>query len=195
MACEFSGTIRDAFRAAGHEAYSCDLLPTDSNPEYHFQCDVREVLDRDWNLIVAHPDCTYLTNSGVCHLHTDESRWAKLDAGAEFFKLFLNHPCPKICIENPIPHKYALERIGKKYTQIIHPYQYGHTERKSTCLWLKGLPPLKPTNDVKKEMLLLPKSQSQRLHYLSPGPNRWKERSRTFKGFAQAMAEQWGVIL
>ena len=116
----------------------------------------------------------------------------KLDEATEFFKLFLNHPCKKVCVENPIPHKYAVERIGSKYTQIIHPWQFGHTERKAICLWLKGLPHLKETNNVKEEMLLLPKSEQHRLHYASPSPNRWKIRSTMFSGIACAMAEQWG---
>ena len=191
IACEFSGIVRDAFRLRGHDAWSCDFLSTDS-PGQHYQGDVRDILYQDWDMIIAHPDCTYLTNSGVCWLHKDKSRWEKLDSAAEFFKLFLEHPCPKICIENPIPHKYALERIGRKYTQIIQPWMFGHTERKATCLWLKDLPDLKETNNVKEEMLKLPKAQQQRIHYLSPGPNRAHERSRTFVGIGKAMAEQWG---
>ncbi len=167
VACEYSGTVRDAFTARGHEAWSCDILPSET-PGNHFQGDVKNVLDGDWDLIIAHPPCTYLSNSGVCHLHKDFSRWAKLDEAAEFFKLFTEHQCPKICIENPIQHKHARERIGKKYDQIIHPFMFGHPEQKATCLWLKGLPKLIPTNNVKEEMTRLPINQRQRLHYLPP---------------------------
>jgi len=191
VACEYSGTVRDAFFARGHDVVSCDLLPTDK-PGKHYQGDVRDILYQEWDMIIAHPDCTYLTNSGVCWLHKDKPRWDKLDKAAEFFKLFSNHPCPKICIENPIPHKYALERIGKRYSQIIHPWMFGHTERKATCLWLEGLPELKETNNVKEEMLKLPKAQQQRIHYLPPSPQRAKIRSKTFQGIADAMAAQWG---
>ena len=191
IACEYSGIVRDAFIEKGHNAISCDLLDTEQSGP-HLKGDVRSLLNMEWDLLIAHPDCTYLTNSGVCHLHTDESRWAKLDEAAEFFKLLLNSDIPKKCIENPIPHKYAVERIGRKYDQLIQPYMFGHKERKATCLWLEGLPLLTETNNVKEEMLLLPKAQQQRIHYLSPGPDRWKERSRTFKGIAQAMADQWG---
>lgn len=198
IACEYSGTVRDAFAKLGHDVTSCDILPTDK-PGKHYKGDVKDILYQDWDLIIAHPPCTYLTNSGVCHLYKKGTRikipkrWQQLNDGAKFFKLFLNHPCKRIAIENPIPHKYAVERIGAKYSQIIQPYQFGHTERKSTCLWLKGLPKLKPTNDVKEEMLKLPKKEQQRLHYLSPGPDRWKIRSTTFQGIADAMAQQWGT--
>lgn len=179
---------------------SCDLLPSDDNSPDHFQGDVRHIIDaayrnggRGFDLMIAHPSCTYLTNSGVCHLHTDPSRWAKLDEAAEFFRYFLNCPIPKKAIENPIMHKYAIERIGGvKQTQIIQPWMFGHMEQKATCLWLDGLPKLKETNNVKAEMMKLPKRERERLHYLPPGPDRWKERSRTFSGIAEAFAEQWG---
>jgi hypothetical protein len=143
-------------------------------------------------LIVAHPPCTYITNSGVHLLHKDESRWVLLDEATEFFNLFLNHPCEKICIENPIPHKYAVERIGRKYDQLIQPYMFGHLERKATCLWLKGLPKLVETNNVKDEMGKLPKREQQRLFYLPNNKERWKIRSRTYKGIAEAISKQWG---
>ena len=191
VACEYSGVVRDAFTRLGHDAMSCDILPTDSLGKHHTG-DIREVLYEEWDLIISHPPCTYLCNSGVCWLHTEEGRWEKLDEAAKFFRLFCDNPCEKVCIENPIPHKYAVERIGGKYTQIIQPWMFGHPERKATCLWLKGLPKLKEPNNVKAEMLKLPKSKQQRLHYESPSPDRWKIRSKTFKGFADAMAEQWG---
>jgi len=194
VACEYSARVRDAFRRLNHDAWSCDLLECDKGPDFHYQCDVREVLNDSWDMIIAHPECTYITNSGVCHLHKDTSRWLKLWDACEFFKLFLNHKCPLICIENPIPHKYALGWIGKKYTQIIHPWQHGHTEMKATCLWLKGLEPLKESNNVREAMNLLPKNQQQRLHYLPPSPDRWKIRSTFYEGFAKAMSNQWSDI-
>lgn len=193
VACEYSGTVRDAFKAKGHDAWSCDVLPTDREGQ-HYQCDVREVLDKDWDLMIAHPPCTYLTNSGVTWLHRDPFRWQKLDEAAEFFRILVNAPIPRICIENPIMHKHAKERIGVHQSQVIQPWMFGHMEQKATCLWLKGLPLLKPTNDVKAEMLKLPDSQRQRLHYLPPSKDRWKIRSTTFQGIADAMAEQWGSV-
>lgn len=194
IACEYSGTIREAFAKLGFNSWSCDLLPTDI-PGQHFECDVREVLDKGWDLMVAHPSCTYLANSGVCHLKTDPTRWAKLDEAAEFFKLLLSTPIPHIAIENPIPHKYAVERIGRKYDQIIQPWQFGHTESKATCLWLKNLPKLVEANNVKAEMMLLPDRERQRLHYLPPSPDRWKIRSKTYQGIADAIADQWSKVL
>ena len=192
VACEYSGRVREAFAALGHDVMSCDLLPTEQ-PGNHYQGDVRDVLSEPWDMLIAHPDCTYLTNSGVCHLHKDTSRWPKLFDGAAFFKMFLEAKhIPVKAIENPIPHKYAVQLIGRKYSQVIQPWMFGHMEQKATCLWLDGLNPLVPTNNVKAEMLLLPKNQRERLHYLSPGPDRWKERSRTFQGIADAMAAQWG---
>lgn len=192
VACEESQAVTKAFRARGHEAYSCDILPcSGGHPEWHIQDDVRKHLE-GWDLIIAHPTCTYLTNSGVCWLHKDPNRWQLLDEAAEFFKVFINAPCDKVAIENPIPHKYAVERIGCKYDQIIQPWMFGHKERKATCLWLKGLAPLQGTNNVKEEMLKLPKKEQHRIHYLSPGPDRAKLRSKTFPGIAKAMAEQWG---
>jgi len=194
VACEFSGTVREAFRELGFNAWSCDVLPSDL-PGNHIQGDVREVLNHEWDLMIAHPPCTYLTNSGVCHLHTDPSRWAKLDEAAEFFKALISAPIAHIAIENPIPHKYASERIGQKYSQIIQPWQFGHTESKATCLWLKNLPKLEESENVKAQMLLLPANQRQRLHYLPPSKDRWKLRSKTYPGIAKAIAEQWSKVL
>ena len=192
IACEYSGTVRDAFIAKGHDAMSCDILPTDKLGP-HYQGDVFDILNDGWDMMIAHPPCTYLSNSGVCHLHTDPTRWKKLDDGAAFFKALWESDIPKIAIENPIMHKYAKERIGcGKQTQVVQPWMFGHTEKKATCLWLKGLPPLVETNNVKAEMELLPKNQQQRLHYLPPSPDRWKLRSTTYQGIADAMAEQWG---
>jgi len=192
VACEYSGTVRDAFIRAGHYAASCDLLPSDSPLGDHYQCNVMDIINNDWDLMIAHPPCTYLTNSGVCWLHKDPSRWALLDEGAAFFKSLLEAPIPMKCIENPIQHKYAKERIGRKQNQVIQPWMFGHMEQKATCLWLEGLPPLQPTNNVKAQMLELPKRERERLHYLSPSKDRWKLRSATYKGIAEAMAAQWG---
>lgn len=192
VGCEMSGVVRDAFRRRGHNAWSCDIIPTLSNPKYHFQCDIFEVLDKGWDLLIAHPPCTFLTNSGVRWLHTDPTRWDKLDEAAIFFNQLLNANIPRIAVENPIQHKYAYERIGKKPTQIIQPWMFGHPETKATCLWLKNLPPLVETNNVKEEMLLLPPNQRNRIHHLPPSADRAMLRSITFQGIADAMAEQWG---
>ena len=193
VACEYSGTVRDAFRLRGHDAWSCDLLPCDADNTFHIQGDVLPLLNQDWDLLVAHPPCTYLTNSGVCHLHKDPTRWEKLDKAAEFFKAFLDAPIKRKAIENPIMHKYAKEKIGGvKQTQVIQPWMFGHKEQKATCLWLFGLMPLNSTDNVKQEMLKLPNKERQRLHWLGPSENRWKERSKTYQGIADAMASQWG---
>lgn len=188
IACEESGTVRDAFIKRGHNAISCDILPT-SSPGPHIQGNVLPLLRYKWDLIIAHPPCTYLCNSGVCHLKDNKERWEHMEKAVKFFNSFLNTKCEKICVENPIPHKYG---IGKTYSQIIQPWMFGHMERKATCLWLKGLPNLKPTNNVKDEMLKLPKNKQQRLHYLPPSEDRAKLRSKTYQGIADAMAEQWG---
>jgi len=192
VACEYSGTVRDAFIRAGHYAASCDLLPSDSPLGDHYQCNVMDIINNDWDLMIAHPPCTYLTNSGVCWLHKDPNRWALLDEGAAFFKSLLEAPIPMKCIENPIQHKYAKERIGRNQSQVIQPWMFGHMEQKATCLWLEGLPLLQPTNNVKAQMLELPKRERERLHYLPPSKDRWKLRSATYKGIAEAMAAQWG---
>ena len=194
VACEYSGRVRDAFIAKGHDAISCDLLPTDATGP-HYEGDVFDLDLASFDLMVAHPPCTYLTNAGVTWLHKDPERWAKLDDAALFFARLLNAPVPQICIENPIMHKYAKERIGGvKQTQVVQPWMFGHPEQKATCLWLKGLPPLQPTHNVKAEMDALPDNERQRLHYLPPSPDRWKLRSTTFQGIADAMAAQWGFL-
>jgi hypothetical protein len=192
VACEYSGTVRDAFIAKGHDAMSCDLLPTDV-PGPHYTGSVFDIINDGWDLMVAHPPCTYLTNSGVSWLHKDPSRWEKLDDGAAFFKALLEADIPKIAVENPIMHKYAKERIGGvKQSQVIQPWMFGHTEQKATCLWLKNLPLLTETDNVKEEMMKLDPKERQRLHYLPPSADRWKIRSKTYQGIADAMAEQWG---
>lgn len=193
IACEYSGIVRDEFLKLGHDAISCDLLPTDS-PGPHYQGDVFDIIGNGYDIMIAHPPCTYLTNSGVTWLHKDIKRWPMLFDGAEFFKKLLNAPIPKIAIENPIMHKYAKAIIGVEKTQVIQPWQFGHPESKATCFWLKGLDPLKETNNVKEQFLKRDKKEAQRLHYLPPSPDRWKIRSKTFKGIAEAMAQQWGGI-
>lgn len=194
VACEYSGTVRDSFLDLGFDAYSCDLLPDENGSDRHFQCDVREILNDGWDLIiVAHPPCTRLCNSGVRWLHnppegkTLEQMWDELREGAELFSEFLNADCPRIAIENPVMHKHAKELIENftPATQWIQPYEFGHAESKKTGLWLKGLPKLEPTDIVDGPI-------EQRVHRMAPGPNRWKERSRFFSGIAQAMAKQWG---
>jgi len=185
VACEFSGVVRDAFLALGHNAISCDLLPTES-PGPHIHGDVRDVLDRGWDMMIAHPSCQYLCNSGVRWLYCkdgslDEERWQNMREAGEFFRLLLNAPIERICVENPIPHKHAQL---PPYSQILHPHQHGHGESKATCLWLRGLPDLKPTAIVE--------GRKPRVHFESPGPDRWKRRSITYTGIGDAIARQYG---
>lgn len=196
IGCEQSGVVRRAFAALGFDAWSCDLLPSEDRSNRHLQCDIREVLADGWDLIcVFHPPCTRLCNSGVRWLHTPppgrtrEEMWAELDEGAALFSDVWNAPCPRVAVENPVMHKHAKARIRnyEKPAQTIQPWQYGHGETKATCLWLRGLPPLVPTNVVE--------GREARVHKMPPGPDRWKERSRTFEGIAAAMADQWGHAL
>lgn len=191
VACEYSGVVRDAFRAKGHDAMSCDLLPTDSTGP-HYQGDIFDIVDNGWDLMIAHPPCTYLTNSANSHLVTDGERWKQLVDGACFFRELLNVPIPKICVENPIMNGYAKKIVGQSQAQVIQPWMFGHKEQKATCLWLKGLPLLEETDNVKDEMMKLPDKERQRLHYLPPSTDRWKIRSTTYQGIADAMASQWG---
>lgn len=192
IACEFSGVVRNAFLAAGHDAWSCDLLPSEDGSNRHITGDARDLLNDGWDmLMVAHPPCTRLCNSGVRWLNTPppgrtlDSMWAELDEGAALFSAFWNAPIPRIAIENPVMHKHAKARITgyQEFAQSVQPWQFGHPETKRTCLWLKGLPPLVPTNIVE--------GRQARVHRMPPGPDRWKERSRFFPGIAAAMADQW----
>ena len=192
VACEFSGIVRDAFIAAGHDAVSCDLLPTE-RPGPHIQGDVIALLDNEsFDLIIAHPPCTYLANSGVRWLYggkgtvRDPERWLNTYEAARFFRTLLYADCDRVAVENPIMHRYGREIIGRGPNQIIQPWMFGHPETKATCIWLKGLPPLTPTNIVD--------GREPRVHHASPGPDRWKERSRTLPGIAAAMADQWGAL-
>lgn len=195
VACEFSGVVRRAFRALGHDAWSCDLLPAEDGSVHHLKRDAFEalVLQGPWDLLIHHWPCTLLCNSSVRWLYggkgaiRDEARWAAMEESANRFKELSNWGAsvPRICGENPIPHKHAGKLMGP-YSQIIQPWQFGHGETKATCLWLKNLPLLKPTNIVS--------GREPRVHHASPGPDRWKERSRTLTGIARAMAEQWSNL-
>lgn len=193
---EESQAVTKAFRQAGHEFYSCDILPcSGGHPEWHLQMDAIEALHTKgpWDFVGSHYPCTRLTNSGVCWLEK-RNLWEDMRKAAHEFTLvpqFIKDNGVKGYVENPIPHKYAVEIIGK-YSQIIQPWMFGHPERKATCLWLYGLTKLVPTNNVKAEMMKLSKAEQQRIHYLPPSPERAKLRSKTFEGIAQAMADQWG---
>ncbi len=193
IACEFSGIVRDAFAAKGHDAWSCDLLPTE-RPGNHIQGDVLEILGDGWDLMVAHPPCTYLANSGARWLFEKEGRWNQLNDAAHFFKALMKAPIPKIAIENPLPHKWATERIGEKYNQRVQPWQFGDRQKKGICLWLKNLPPLLSTLI---EYPPTPGSDDARqwesVWREPPGKDQAKNRSRTFQGIASAMADQWGA--
>lgn len=179
VACEYSGTVRDAFIAAGHEALSCDLLPTDA-PGPHYQGDVRDVLHDGWDLMIAHPPCTHLAVSGARWFKDKQAEQAE---ALDFVRLLLDAPVERIALENPI--SVISSRI-RKPDQIIQPWQFGHGETKATCLWLKGLPKLEPTDIVD--------GREARVHKLPPSADRWKIRSTTYKGIADAMAKQWGAL-
>jgi len=178
----------------GHDAWSCDLLPTEI-PGNHIQEDVLSynIMNDRWDLMIAHPPCTYLANSGVQHLHKQLGRWELMEEAKQFFMLLLNAPINKICVENPVPHGYAKL---PKYTQIVQPYMFGQEAQKKTCLWLKNLPNLEATNIVYKGKVYIGKNGksngSEWYQLLTPNGERWKNRSRTFQGIADAMAEQWG---
>jgi hypothetical protein len=194
IACEFSGRVRSEFAKLGHDVTSCDLRDTEI-PGKHIIGDVTPLLSASWDLLIAHPPCTYLANSGVRWLYNsdgsiDTERWQDMIKAAEFFKLFLKTDIPHVCIENPIMHKYAAEIIKIGYTQKIQPYEYGHAESKSTCLWLKNLPELKPTNIVCNKY-----NAKHVVHHMAPGEEREKNRSRTYEGIAKAFASQWGNIV
>lgn len=193
VACEFSGVVRDAFIQKGHDAWSCDLLPSERLGN-HIQGNVLDVLGDGWDLMIAHPPCTYLANSGVQHLHTDPLRWAYLDEARSFFIEILEAPIHKIAVENPVPHRYG---ELPKYTQIVQPYWFGEEVQKKTCLWLKNLPKLVPTNMVGKGEPYIGKNgkpNGSKWYQLPPSVDRWKFRSRTFQGLANAMADQWGDL-
>lgn len=192
VACEYSGRVREAFRARGADAWSCDLIESEDDSPHHIIGDALDVASNGWDMMIGHPPCTYLSNSGVCHLHTDPARWGKMVDGAAFFRALWDLPIPRVCLENPVMHKHARGLIGGlRPFQIVQPWMFGHMETKATGLYLRGLMPLRPTTDLKSETMALPANVRQRMHYLPPGPDRWKERSRTYQGIADAMAAQW----
>lgn len=195
VACEFSNTVSNAFRVRGHDVTSCDLLPSEGPAEYHYQGDVRDILHDGWDMIIAHPPCTYLSNAGVGWLRKGENtkRMGQMRDAAVFFQMFLDLPVAKVCVENPVMHKYAKECITRpKPTQYVQPYQFGHQETKRTGLWLAGLPPLTDTDNVKEAAYSRPAKERNRLNSLGETKDRWKKRSKTYSGIANAMAEQWG---
>lgn len=193
IACEYSGVVRNAFLARGYDAWSCDLLPSEDGSNRHITGDAIPLLGDGWDLlVVAHPPCTRLCNSGVRWLSNPPSgrtlaeMWQELEQGAGLFSAFWNAPVPRVAVENPIMHRHAKERITNycEPAQTVQPWQFGHGETKRTCFWLRGLPSLKPTCIVE--------GREQRIFRLPPSADRWKERSRTFPGIAAAMADQWG---
>ena len=206
VACEYSGTVREAFRKLGHEAWSCDLLPAEDASAFHFQIDALEMIERNrgyFDLLIAHPPCTYLANSGVRWLHDPDypDRWSKLDEGAAFFKALLDAPIDRIAVENPIPHKYAVERIGRRPDQYVQPYDFGDDASKKTGLWLKNLPPLDSTGFEQHPPAYYTDGKPRWSNQSPSGANkigqtadRWKKRSTFWPGIARAMAEQWGSL-
>lgn len=184
IACEFSGTVRDAFRARGHDAISADLLPSDA-PGPHYQGDARDILGDGWDLLIAHPPCTRLCNSGVRWL-AERDLWADMRDGAALFLAFLNAPVPRVAVENPVMHRYARDIIGRGPDFTLQPWQFGDDYKKRTCFWTRGLPALSPTSNLDGS------TARPEVHHASPGPDRWKLRSKTYPGIAAAIAEQWG---
>jgi len=178
VACEYSGRVRDAFRAHGHDAWSCDLLPCERDPAFHLQQPVENILHQDWDMAIFHPPCTHLAVSGSRHFHRKQREQAE---ALDFVRLLMDAPIPRWCIENPIS---VISSAIRPPDQIIQPWEYGHGEVKATCLWLKNLPRLVPTDCVEGRV--------ERVHLMPPGPDRWKERSRTYQGVADAMGAQWG---
>jgi hypothetical protein len=181
VACEYSGRVREAFRALGHDAWSCDLLPAEDGSSFHIEGDViPHAYSGRFDLMVGHPPCTHLSVSGARHFKAKRADGRQQEA-IDFFMLLARAPIPRIAIENPA---CIMSSIWREPDQTIQPWQFGHGETKATCLWLQGLPPLRPTNIVA--------GRTPRVHMMPPGPDRWKERSRTFEGIASAMAAQWG---
>ena len=179
VACEYSGTVRDAFIRHGHEAMSCDLLPTEAAGP-HYQGDVRDVLDFPWDMMIAHPPCTHLSVSGARHFAAKRLD-GRQQTAVSFFMMLAKADIPMIAIENPV---CIMSSIWRKADQTIQPWQFGHGETKATCLWLKSLPMLQPTNIVE--------GREARIHRMPPSEDRWKLRSATYEGIAEAMAAQWG---
>jgi len=178
VACEYSARVRDAFRSHGHDAWSCDLLECERDPQWHYQQPVEQVMHLGWDLMVAHPPCTHLAVSGSRHFHRKQREQAE---ALDFVRLLMDAPILRWCIENPVS---VISSAIRQPDQIIQPWQFGHGETKATCLWLHNLPRLKSTNIVQ--------GREARVLMMPPGPDRWKDRSRTYQGIADAMAEQWG---
>jgi hypothetical protein len=202
IACEYSGAVRDAFIRAGHEALSCDLLPTDA-PGPHYVGDVRDILGQPWDLLIAHPPCTYLCSSGLHWNKRVPGRQRLTDDAVSFARMFIDGPeaahIPRRAVENPIG---CLSRLVRKPDQIIQPHQFGHDASKATCLWLHGLPPLTPTANVAPRLVRQPSGKTlprwgnqtdSGQNKLPPTDDRWKIRSETYAGIAEAMAAQWGA--
>jgi site-specific DNA-cytosine methylase len=179
VACEYSGRVRDAFLARGHDAMSCDLLPTEQDGP-HYQGDVFDIIGQGWDLMIAHPPCTHLAVSGARHFEAKRAD-GRQQAALDFVRALMNAPIPMIAIENPVS---IISSAIRKPDQVIQPWQFGHGETKATCLWLKGLPLLTPSNVVP--------GRDARIHRMPPSPDRWKERSRTYQGIADAFSDQWG---
>ncbi len=194
VGCECSGEVRRAFRALGHDAWSCDLKPAEDGDGHHIIGDVLDVLDRGWELGIFHPVCRYLANSGAKHLYLgtrkengiDAARWAKMEEAARFFRQLYDAPIEKVAVENPIMHGHARAIVGVGPTQIIQPWMFGHGETKATCLWLRNLKRLEPTNIVA--------GRFARIHRMAPSANREADRSRTYPGIAAGMALGWGIV-
>ena len=192
VACEYSGIVRDAFTSKGHDAWSCDILPTES-PGNHFQGDVLEHLDKGWDLMIAHPPCTHLAVSGARWFTEGKKPWSLQEDALDFVRKLLDAPIDKIALENPVS---VISTKIKKPNQIIQPFEYGHDVTKRTCLWLKNLPNLKPTKIVKPDIVLVNGKKMSRMHYESfklPSKERSKVRSKFYTGIAEAMADQWGT--
>lgn len=181
VACEFSGVVRNAFAALGHNAWSCDLLPSDT-PGQHYQGDVFDIIDEDWDLMIAHPPCTHLAVSGARYFEAKRAD-GRQQSAVDFFLRLQKTNIPRTATENPVS---IMSSLWRKPDQIIHPWQFGHGETKATCLWLDGLPKLVPTNVVE--------GREHRVWKMPPSPERWKNRSKTYQGIADAMATQWGAV-
>lgn len=197
IACERSQVICKAFRKQGHNAFSCDIAPCDGDrPEWHYHCDVRELLTVKFDLVIFHPECRYITNSGVRWFYPVEknfARWHELKKACHFFNLRKKFNAEKVATENPIPHKYAVQKIGF-YDQLIQPWQFGDPKFKATCFWLKNLPPLKHTNVLTPPTDPEERKRWAEVHRASPGPDRSRLRSVSYPGIAAAMADQWGSL-
>lgn len=198
VACEYSATVRDAFRARSFDAWSCDLLPTEGDPRWHIQDSIAHVLTKsafghEWDLMIAHPPCTHLAVSGARHFEAKKAD-GRQDEALDFVRMLFAANIEHIAVENPVS---IISSQIRKPDQTVQPWQFGHGEVKATCLWLKNLPLLVPTHSEKPDLFAAnaPVDREARVHRMPPGPDRWKERSRTYAGIAAAMAEQWGAYL